>query len=476
MLFGVKWGWAQWDEYVPLTADSFIYSYNPRFAIDEQLRIHVFAVRGLDPFDIQPNCLTYMRFNASGEPLGEPFVMFTDSQRSDFDGAVLRDRDNNIRVIWGRWYDPPHAFREIILYAKFTAEGTLLDGPTELWQPEPTDAGGDNPQLVQTPNGTLWYTDGFRFAGYDEAMNPISPMRAIFGPDTNCIHAQLAIHPLGSVWITVRVFPGGLQFVGMKRVDIDNAPLEVIVENTPQELQADIASVVIDSGGAFHHIVYREDIGVYYRRDARDGSAIDTLELELSPDGGGTKLAWGGGDTLMIIWLAGNPGEMHRHIIGTNGQRLQPPQVIPLTGNELIFYGAIPHVWYRGSHWIVGYSPIRVAFTSDIAMIHLPGEFELPVSDDSRESPPSFGQHQLTVYPQPVSDRFHLDISRTLLSDRIEVEIYNLLGQRVITLPLFAVGRDHFAAELPISLSTGVYFVSLQTISGLATAKIIIQR
>ncbi len=78
----------------------------------------------------------------------------------------------------------------------------------------------------------------------------------------------------------------------------------------------------------------------------------------------------------------------------------------------------------------------------------------------------------VNISPNPSSGNFTIDFG-TKNFGRAEISIFNILGEKIIQENSFAKGKINMDAS---SLSNGIYFLKLQTESGIATKKIVISR
>ncbi|MBU0509810.1 hypothetical protein KKH27_13380 [bacterium] len=270
LLSAVHPAFCQWDRHFPIAQDTFAHGF-PQILVDDSLRLHVFDVRQHNQPDGVRSSLYYQQFDHWGNPLTTPMNVFQDDHWQDYGAGVLLDRNNQIHVVWCRFYHiiPPTGNR--VYYTSLSLEGQVLTDPFVMVTPYRNYAVQAGINLVQSEDGRIWVALDHFFAVLDEAGNVLQPFQPVYDPFYAINQPILASAPNNQVWAAVR-FIDSTQNVSVVRVDTSVLVMEEVSGAYPDWLQMTPEAFFIDSTGAFHYVLYREDAGLVYQRDGRDGS------------------------------------------------------------------------------------------------------------------------------------------------------------------------------------------------------------
>jgi hypothetical protein len=461
---------AQWNTRVTLTADSFNY-YNSRMVVDNNLDLHVFSARDMLPRINGQRCLTYLRFNRNGIPLSAPFVLFSDSQNIDVSPALLLDHDSNIRVLWTRYYYPNPTLG-IMIYMKFAPDGSILEGPNYLYERRDQDVPITDNQMIQCADGTIWYVDAVGCAHFDEAMNFLQPYQLLSPqPDQFSFEkTQVAYSPQYGVWTCSRILFSLGQFIAIMRLDtVQRELIRLSLADTTFGEQVNTESFFIDSAGAFHSILYRSARGTYYLRSNQTGMPLDSVVLDPRPDAlGETNLIQIGRDTLMWLCDKGTDyGRLIRYSINPAGHLWAPPFEI----RPLLIIPTRDHIWRNGSHWLLGdYADLNTHLIQ-LGLIHVHGAEE---SLSGRLSTEALTSETIYIHPQPVQSSLVLELPNSI-TGTMDLCVFNLLGQTVYLERQLQPVSGRLRISIPVTVSSGIYFVVLNNRHRSLSAKFVLQ-
>ena len=470
---------AQWNQPVQLTSDTFSNG-QADFVVDDSFRIHLFYVSRIHDFP-QNYALHYRRFDSWGSPISARMEMVPDTFHDESSPGVLLDRNQNLHVVWTRWYPFFPDRKARAYYARMNPQGEFLTGPYQLSceECELLYPGGIN--LVQDCTGVVWVGCGAYYCSLTENGEVITPLRPLtegLGPFWAEV-ALLALSPSDEVWACSRITSGGgviPQNIGVVRLDTTVRQLEVVSPNDPENeiFGMSANAFLIDPAGAFHYVLYRDDRGLFYQRDARDGSPSDTIVLDPDPWGDGATGLTLAGDTLNHLWGQTLPQTgILRVGISLAGERVYGPQFLSFSpsGFGLDSYSRL--IWKEGSYWLVGGNFNLTEQRGQVCVIHVPGPNEPPNAIDMRprlfpDSP------RLSVYPNPLNPMgvVVMDLARRGV---VSVEVFDVLGRRAANLAngVFEAGRHELNFDAR-ELSTGIYFVQMQTAEQMVTRKAVV--
>jgi len=467
---------AQWNHYVQLTSDTFSNG-QADFAVDDSFWIHLFFVSRVREFP-QAYSLRYQRFDGWGNPLCSAVSMPGDTFMQESYPGVLLDRNNNLHIVWAGMPDSPINQWEVY-YARMNLQGEFLTAPYQLSCDvcESVSPAGIN--LVQDCTGVVWVGCGAYYCSLTETgeqIIPLTPLTEGLGPRWAKV-AHLALSPRDEVWACSRITGGGIpQNISVVRLDTTVRQLEVVSPNDPQHeiFGMSANAFLIDAAGVFHYVLYRDDWGLFYQRDARDRTPGDTVVLDPDPWGDGCTGLTLAGDTLNYLWGQTLPQTgILRVGISLAGERVYGPQFLSFGPTGFGLGSPSRLIWKEGSYWVTGSA--RIGNQWQVCMIHVLGPNEPPNAVEMRprlmpDSP------RLWVYPNPLNPTavVVMDLARRGV---VKVDVFDVLGRRAgkIANGVFEAGRHELqfdAHELP----TGVYFVQMQTAERRVTRKAVVVR
>jgi hypothetical protein len=470
----VSAGIGQWNQVTLLTDDNHFHHW-PQIVVDDSLRLHVFDVRSLTETSEQPASLFYQRFDNWGNSLGLPLELLPDPNiLTDFTPGVFLDRMQNVHVVWGRGYDPPHGPDSAFFYARLSANGAILTGPQWIYpQDIPQFYIQSDINMVQSVSGDIWVACDSWVMAVSESGDVVVPLRPILEPYYRAVQAILGSHPDGSVWACVRYLGSNEQNISVVRVDVPGLLPEVVSPGNGYLVQMTPEAFFVDSTGVFHYVVFRDDAGLLYQRDARDGSPADTIVFDPSPYGvGSTFFTLVGRDTLEYIWGQTLPiqGFLRVGFRLAGGYAFQP---IVVPQRDFSISSTSCFHWKRGSYWMAGVTTGHVSLRPQVGIIHVPGPNEPPNATEFR---PRFipDSPRLSVYPNPLNPTgvIVMELARRGV---VNVEVFDVLGRRAANLANGVFEAGHYELQFDgRELPTGIYFVQMQTSGQMVTRKAVV--
>ena len=457
---------AQWDTPVYLTRDGQFHG-RAQFVIDDSLRLHVFDVRNLIPDAPQPTSMFYQRFDSWGNPLSAAVELLPGAGqfRDDYAAGLLIDRQQNLHVVWCRFGAIPTLPR--FFYMRMSLTGEVLTPPRNIApvsRPNYYVQGGIS--MTETSDGQIWIAAESFVMVVDEQGETVRPMEPIFPTDSWGQFAHIACAPDNHIWACLAYCgpPRFEQNVSVVRLDTLTRVAETVTgPDSGQSVGIGEGPFYIDSNGAFHYILYRDDAGIFYQRDARDGSAPDTSVFDPHPYGSGDTGFALAGDTLEYMWNRAAPPPIGNLRVGytLDGRRVIGPE---LSQPPSFGYGGGPcFIWKRGSYWVIGGSQGQIPQRGELTMLHIPSPSEPPDGSPQRRAYASLPM-TVTVFPQPVQEQFDVRLP-SAMAHPTSVAIYNLLGQKVSTYVLNGGNSPEYRLTFPPALPAGTYFLSIRTAS-----------
>jgi hypothetical protein len=450
---------AQWDRLIFLTNDDYGYDY-PQILVDDSLRLHVFAVRVDFSTDPITTSQFYQRFDNWGNPLCPQMEMLPDSHLRDYGAGVIMDRNQVIHIAWGREFDQP--WRPMELYARMNTQGEFLTPPTEIMIPNAQGVIESGINMVQDCTGIIWVSYSSAVMAFSENGDIAVPLHLLLPPTLWAEDAIIAVNPLGQVWACFRLI--GIppyQNISIMRVDTADSTLEFVsTASGPFEIQMTQEAFYIDTSGAFHYILYRDDSGLFYQRDPRSGSPRDTVVFDQAPYGiGSTYFTLVGTDTLQYMWGQTLPADgLLRVGFSLSGDMVLGPLFLPLS--TFFLYGDYHFAWKRGGYWVIG-NGTEEDF-SGMCMIHVPGPEEPPNAVRTPRSQQNNTLLIINIYPQPVQGLLNIQLPFRA-NGAIEAQVFNILGQHVTMEKLQGLNESSFQISLPTSSAAGTYYLSVRT-------------
>ncbi len=453
-----------WGSHVVITSDDSGHG-NAQAVLDDAWRLHVFYIRRIVRPGSVSSTLAYRRFDSWGNSLSEPVdIGFDSCNHIDGSAGVLLDRNQNIHVVWSRSRRWPCANEEMMLYSRLDTAGSILTEPIRLTDPGINYFVYDGISMVQDCTGIIWVSASTGYWAFSEVGEVLIPTTHIVEPPWYAEVSILDRDPQDRIWALIRnISLGGQpQNISVVRIDTVGSEFEII---SPNDSLHEIFGMgplgfQIDSIGVFHSILWRDDAGLFYQRNPRDGQPSDTLLIDpFAYSSGQMQLSWIGADTLLLLWgnsMEPTPG-FDLDGFHLNGSWAWGPEHV--THQGFGFSNLAPILWRAGSCWVVGGSVVNGQ--GQLAMIHIPGPEEPPnaVGNLPRQQPQPI--MSITVYPQPVSDAFSFRVD-PLLAGRRDVRLYNLLGQQIAAFtPSEQAGIVRYV--MPTGLSAGMYFLIVQT-------------
>jgi hypothetical protein len=455
---------AQWDQMVVLNDDNFYYL-SPQLVVDDSFHLHVFSIKESHATSPRTSSLIYQKFDSWGNPLSAQMVLLPDSHWIDHPAGIIMDSRHNIHIVWSRTYDS-HFDISNFYYVQMNTRGDIITPPTVVSCPLEYCYSIAAPVMTEGRDGIIWIAYGGLIAKVNLEGEILSPFQFIniFGPHSGqCI---LAVSPNGEVWDCVRYEDDSTQSVSLIRLDTI-VPYREVVSGAPWPEWINMSPVTffIDRNGAFHYIISRDDIGEYYLRDPRDGSAHDSIMINPTLDvGAGTYFTLVNDDTLLYLEHRAHPNNgYYRFGFNLQGQLILGPLFSPRPSN---FYMINVNYlrWHQGSFWLMGTSQ---AFNPDrdrLCMIHVTGPNEPPnaVTRNPVSNRKDFGE--LIVSPQPVNSS--CAITMPLGAGFVtKITLYNLLGQRVQQFPVTIGPNRMIPLTISPALAAGKYYLSIRTTS-----------
>jgi hypothetical protein len=433
--------------------------------LDDAWRLHIFYIRHIVRSGGDAFTLSYRRFDSWGNSLSEPVdIGFDSCNHTDYCAGVLLDRNQNIHVVWSRTQSWPCDNNvAMVLYARLDTAGNILTEPVRLTDPTIRHFVNDGLSMVQDCTGIIWVSASTRFWALSEAGEVLIPTTRVVEPPWYAEVSILDRDPQDRIWALIRnISLGGQpQNISVVRIDTVGSEFEII---SPNDSLHEIFGMgplgfQIDSIGVFHSILWRDDSGLFYLRDPRDGQPSDTLLIDPFAYGDGhTQLSLIGQDTLLYLRNIGQPTPgFDMDGFHLNGSWAWGP--VHIAHPNFYLLSGAPILWRNGSYWVMGGS--NVDEQGQLSMIHVPGPEEPPnaLGNLPRRQPQTVTR--ITVYPQPVSDAFAFRMDPSLHEIR-DVRLYNLLGQQVAAFAP-SMQADFVRYVMPAGLSAGTYFLTVQT-------------
>ena len=450
----------QWDQVTRLTSFPDTLVTNPELRVDSLFHLHLFYRTQSYVTTPPREYLCYRRFDSWGNQLTQPMIMQPDTPWSATKAGVFLDRSGTLHVLWNSWnrWAPP--WHTSLNYARLNPQGEFLAPVADLAQPDTMYYSIYGANMVQTQSGDIWVSYGQYFFVLNEQGQIITPLTR-YVQDASVSVAHLQRSPDDHVWACFRYTVTPAQNVSLMRIDTTVRTPEVVTPNDDPFLQVNVEAFFIDSLGAFHYILYRDDSGLFYQRDARDGSPPDTSVLDSTPYGdGSTQFTLIGGDTLMYIWGESEP----QSGIWRIGFNLDGDRVVPPTFTSHTHFGveSKEFSWYRGSYWVPGMLFASPGVSRQIGMIHVPGPNEPANIVNDPYQAPIAEQPDVFTFPQPTNGAITF---RSELFERNSygtVTIFNTLGQQVNSLQLSVGDNGSLIMRLPDGLAVGRYFAKIE--------------
>ena len=457
LMAGIAWG--QWDESVLLTDDEYRHRF-PQLLVDSLYHVHLFDIRCLvpGPHDA-PNSLYYQQFTNWGVPITEAIELLPGGgqDRQDYQPGMILDSEGNIHVVWGRYEgEVPADFH--MYYCRLNMSGEITTSPFAVELENDPDfyvQGGVH--LAESPDGLIWITcltHVFVVNHAGEITEPLHPIVTHWAQSSGAIPACT---PNGEVWACIRYWgpPTNLQNISIVRVDIpDQLPEIASGPDSGEWIQMGPEAFGIDTAGAFHYILFRDDAGFFYQRDPRDGEPIDTTVIDPAPYGDvSTQFTRVGSDTLMYVWTRTLPQPVLLRVAfsisgDAIGGPLSVPQVMGATSDQTV-------QWRGGGYWVAGGDEGSIPFVWQAAMIHVPGSNEPPNATSPSEMPLRIDM--ISVYPNPFNESVILSFPARAMRG---IALYDLLGRLVIRQDILPHQTSLFLDKRVTSgLPSGVFFV-----------------
>jgi hypothetical protein len=448
---------ARWDNYVQLTTDNNNHG-STEVVMDDSLQIHAFFTTHRPP---AMGVLLYQRFDHWGHALCQPESLLYDSMAEEYHPGVLIDRQQKIHLLWNRTYLSPPGHRTAY-YARMNTNGEYITGPIELQRPDPLWYSWDEPSMVQDSTGIVWASWNGFYLRINEDGDILTPLSRIIADSTqdSFFGGLLSASPDGHVWACARIESNPL-YTGIVRMDTtERIPVSICTSCNwfPP-------AFVIDTMGGFHAILGNDD-GPFYWHDRRDGSPSDTIHFALTPHGAGETRFTLVGDTFQWIRIEDSQG-FTRVGFNLNGHQVLGPQLVRNPGFLLNYPSS--YIWKNGSYWLFG--GVIIDGYSQVCMVHVPGQNEPPDAVDERT--PAIPLSEFMLYPNPTNGG--LSVQGPIESVKA-LSVYNVLGQQVMSLPIPRGSNGMLSLPQIDALSTGAYFLKLQTRNGETVRKFVIAR
>lgn len=464
---------AQWGWYIPLTDDSSGTGAGD-CVIDESYRLHLYYIR----LDLaHRNSLFYRRYDNWGHPLSAPMELRPDSAEQMSPPGVLLDRNQNIHIVWSAWYysdNQPHVF-----YARMNTAGEFTTEPYQVTCPSCPVLYGEGINLVQDCTGVVWAGCGSYYCAFSENGDVLMPLTELVLDLEESVAWQnyLAVSPDNEVWACSRMWGGCPQNISIVRLNRGYA-VEVVSPNNPAIEYWPMLprSFLIDENGVFHYIILREDCGLFYQRDARNGSPPDTVVFNASYDvlTGFSRLVMAD-DTLNYVWEEGYPRSgIYRVGLSAQGDLLCGPeflQQVPGPGFYLDDYSRL--IWKQGSFWLLGGGLENGR--GQVFLMHVPGP-----NEPANRIPPVYKQistdFALSAFPNPFNSSTQIFFTLPVTS-RVSLRLYDILGREVTMLmdETRSAGQHQFDFDAG-DLSFGVYLCRMQAGEFSQTRRIVLIR
>ncbi len=218
------------------------------------------------------------------------------------------------------------------------------------------------------------------------------------------------------------------------------------------------------------------------------GSCIDFLNLSINA----TSYQWSFPGAIPNISTATNPtnicystpGSYDVQLIATNTTGSNtlllsdyitvfpapPPQAISQSGDTLFANtGTASYQWYFNGNVITGatnyfYVASQSGNYNVVATDSNGCEVEAVINDVLTNTPLAAGFLPLAVYPNPVTDKFTIQNLKVTRGTAVEISIYNVLGEIVLTIPLPIANCQLPTCSIDVStLVKGMYWLDIST-------------